>query len=215
MVGEPVIATNSGVNLLIGNNPDANGGYTSKVASFEAESTLDEATRDQAAFRKATGYIVAHPATSLVNAAKKYAHFFSSESFLLVSQFAAESPDPSMSLAKRYASVPLLATVLVNGLYAIVLVGGWLGLLVSARNRLWYVTVSLLLSFLCIHLVTFAGSRFHFPLMPFFVLFAVQTMTNGKNIFGSLSKVQWALFVVGVSSLLSVWGVEAMIIARS
>ena len=215
VVGEPVIATNSGVNLLIGNNPDANGSYTSKVALREADPSMDEGSRDRFAFRQAVAFIASHPGTFFVNGVKKYAHIVSSESYLLVSQFGEGSPDGGVSLARRYAGVPLLAAILVNGTYAGILVVGWLGLVASSKSRLRSFVVSLLVTFLLTHLVTFGGSRFHFPLMPFFALFAVQGASHARVLFRGLSGPKKTLFLLVLSSFIVVWGVEAVIVFRA
>jgi hypothetical protein len=215
VVGEPVLATNSGINLLIGNNPNANGSYSARFDLPQVEAASDEGVRDRTAFHSAVTYIVSHPGAFFLNAAKKYAHVFSSESFLLVTQFDNDSSDKGLSLAKRYAGVALLPVIVVNGSYILVLIVGWLGFLTSGRNRLWYFFATLLASFLIVHMITFGGNRFHFPLMPFLAVFAVQSLANSGRDIGALSRSKKIVFALSVLSVLTVWMTELVIVLRA
>jgi hypothetical protein len=215
VLGEPTLATSSGMNLLIGNNPHANGSYTSQIDVQELEAVHDEATKDRLAFRTATGYILSHPELFLLNGIRKLAHFFSSESFLLVSQFHTTPADFGIALSKKYAAISPLLILVVNAGYFVLLIAGWLGVLASGGSRTTQYFALLLGSLLFVHVLTFGGNRFHFPLMPFFAAFSAQQFMNAQSGVFALSRPRQIAFLLPVMGVLSIWIVEFAIILRA
>ena len=215
VIGEPTIATNSGVNLLIGNNPHANGSYNASVDVLALDSVANEADRDKLAFSTGVRYIVSRPFRFVVNAGKKYAHLFSSESFLAVTQFHPNPNNVEQSLSEKYASISSVVRLIINVPYAAALLVGFLGFISAKRTRLWYFFAALLTSLLCIHLTTFGGNRFHFPLMPFFVIFAINFLTDDALSFSAMSRARKLVFGVAAASVCSVWIVEMFIVLRA
>ncbi len=213
-MGTPTISTYSGINLLIGNNANANGGYTSRYPKEALDTTQGEVSVDRQATRLAAEFVREHPAQSLLNAAKKYAQFFSSESYLLVTQFATESLDSPTPLAMKYASVSPIAFVIVNGSYAFVLIAGWIAFFSSRKNRGWYFFAALLVTSLLVHIAAYGGSRYHYPLMPFLVLYGLQCLVGPREKFSGLHWWRKTAIAVGILSFVGVWGTEMLILIR-
>ncbi len=214
VMGEPTIASNTGITLLIGNNPNANGGFNARFPLEGLDTAGTEIAVERQALGLATSYIREHPEQFVVNAFKKYAQFFSSESYLLVAQFSPEALESPIPLAKRYAAISPVAFLVVNGAYVLVLVAGWLGFLSSRRNRLWDFMASLMFAFLFVHLIVFGGNRFHYPFMPFFLLYGVQYLVAPRDKFPELGTGRKIAAVLGILSVVSVWGTEIAILFR-
>ena len=208
VLGKPTIITNGGINLLIGNNPNATGGYTVKFPENIFTEAETEIQADESAFRYATEYILNNPTTFVVNGVKKIAHLFSSENGLLVLNFHENPEEPSERFSVKYASIPLAIVILVNLAYMSILLLGILGLFNSQRDMLWWFVVVLIAYWLVTHVVVFGGSRFHFPLMPFFALFASLVIPNIRQAFQKLTTIQKSAFGILVVSLCSIWVAE-------
>ena len=216
VIGEPAISTSSGMNLLIGNNPNANGSYTAKFDFPELTEAPGEAMKDGMAFRLATGYIFSHPGLFAANGVKKFAHLFSTESFLIVSQFSRSSGDIEMPLAKKYATVSPFLSFAVNIPYFTLLILGWLGFLTNGENRLTHLFALFLGSLVLVHLITFGGNRFHFPLMPFCGLFASVFMTSTRlKTLLAMTRMKQLCIVLPVMAVISVWIVELVLLTRA
>ncbi len=214
VMGEPTLSTYGGVNLLIGNNPNANGSYTARFPRQALDTTRGEIVTDKQALKLAASFIAEHPGQFVVNGIKKYAQFFSSESYLLVAQFSTESLDSPVALAKRYAAISPVAFVIVNGAYAYVLIAGWFGFLSCRKDRLWYFVATLLSTSLVVHLIVFGGNRFHFPLMPFFVFYSIRYFVLPHDRFSMLAWWQKIAVGLGTLSFLCIWGTEVVILMR-
>lgn len=214
VMGEPLLTTSSGINLLIGNNPNTNGSYSSNFAPAGFEMVSNESVKDRMAFHSALSYIAARPDKFIVNGFKKFAHFFSSEFYLLISQFGRTSLLGDGKVAEKYASVSLIPVFVVNLGYAIVLLVGWIGFLASPKNTLWYFFAALLSTLLLVHFVTFGGNRFHFPLMPFFAVFAVWVL-EGERRLANVSRGKKIAMTIGILSCLCIWGTECIIVLSS
>lgn len=206
------LSTNGGINLLIGNNPNATGAYSINFPPEALQGAGNEVEADRFAFNYAIHHIVEHPTQFAINGAKKLAHFISSEGGLLVWAFHDKPEDSSIQYAAKYASIPIPLQILVNLPFFLLMLLGIAGFIASPRDLLWQTTFLLLLSWLITHVVVFGGSRFHFPLMPFIAGFAAYAFTEyreWKSRFTVTNKIIVAALML-VCAL--VWSVEAWMI---
>jgi len=213
--GTVVLSSNGGINLLIGNNPNSTGAYAITFPPEAIAGARDEFEVNRRASEYAVRYIVEHPGAFLVNGVKKIAHLFESEGGLLVWSFHDSPEDRTVRYATKYASIPLLLVLLVNVPYAIFLMTGVVWLVGSVQNKLWWTFAAILGSWLLIHFVFFGGGRFHFPLMPFFVVLAAEFLPGMKHKLHQLSTGRKVLAAVAVLGLLSIWIYEAVVVINA
>ena len=164
------ISTNGGVNLLIGNNPTANGTYvypewiSKRLAAIEG----GEYAVDQEARRLAVAFIRTSPRADLVLAGKKlWATFAGKESDT-------EGVRWNVGLAQGHADVLRAVSSWYYTMLWIVVI---LSVAVLCWRRAWrhheYFFLPLAVAgALTVSVVVFFGmSRFHFPIMPWLVVY--------------------------------------------
>lgn len=212
--GTVMLSSNGGINLLIGNNPNTTGAYAIAFPPEAIAGARDEFEVNRLASNYAANYIIDHPGAFLMNGVKKIAHLFESEGGLLVWSFHANPEDRTVRYATKYASIPSLLILLVNVPYAIFLLAGVVWFFGSAQNRFWWAFTAILTSWLLIHFVFFGGGRFHFPLMPFFIVFAAQLLPDVKQRLHQFSRGRKVLAAIAVLGLISIWIFEAVFVTN-
>jgi hypothetical protein len=215
VMGKPTIGTNGGINLLIGNNPNATGGYALTFPEDLLRNASSEVEADEIAYREAIQFIVDHPPSFVVNAFKKLGHLFSSEGGLLVWSFHAAPEGSTERFSSKYASLPILLVLVVNLMYATVLLVGIVGFIGAERDLLWWFVFALIACWLITHAVFFGGSRFHFPLMPFFALYAAPILPNPLHSLEALPRSARILFFVLTAGFFTIWTVEFYVVATA
>ena len=204
------LSSNGGINLLIGNNPNSTGAYAVNFPPNILEDATGEFDADRRAATSAAGYIIEHPVQFAINGIKKIAHLISSEGGLLVWSFHPSPEDTTVRYGAKYASIPLSLTAIVNLPYFLVLLGGIIGLLIFPRDRLWWLILALLASWLATHFIVFGGSRFHFPLMPFMAGFAAHLVSHVNESMREYSRMRVMAAFVLLACCILVWIVEAL-----
>jgi len=213
VVHEFTLSTNGGMNLFIGNNPDATGGYSGHFPEELSDPRLDEAGRDHKAMIMAVEFIVHHPGQFVVNGAKKIGQLLRGESELAVLAFHPNPTDASTRFAEKYRSLSWYTPLILTLPVFLVMIAGLLGLISSERDRFfWYVGL-LLLSVCLVHVVFFGGSRFHFLFMPFAIVFASGPAFALRPTLRSLGLRQITLFSVLSIFLLTIWTYEFVYLA--
>lgn len=167
-----IISTNDGVNLLIGNNPEATGRYGVSAALERLDAMAgDEHVRNSRARAEALEYIASHPAQALMLVPTKFVALYRSDTEgFSMNLRAIEEADPAQWFMKASKAVAQLWWV---GLLAAV-VGA---LILTLRGRaaspdaLW-LAAGIVAYFTAIPLVYFGDGRFHFPSTPWLVLIA-------------------------------------------
>ena len=199
----PVLTTSTGVNLLIGNNPNATGGYSAPPIGNRGS---DEVIAGRQAQTLAIRYISENPAKSAILCFRKALFLLTSEAELEVGHFSGAANE-GMRLRERLRRVPLAIRLLVSVPSALVLILGIFGLGSRPSDCLtpvfWITCIVILLT----TVVFFGGSRFRFPLMPFLAIFAVEFLSNPRARVGSLLHRRFALIAVSLAVLacLGVW----------
>ncbi|MCX6135776.1 MAG: hypothetical protein NTU47_18375 [Ignavibacteriales bacterium] len=209
---EAALSSNGGINLLIGNNPHATGAYAITFDPQVCENTKGEFDTDSRAFELGMKYIIDSPGTFVLNAFKKVGHLFESEGGLIVWTFHSHPEDQLSRYSAKYASIPLPLTLLANLPYFIMIIGGIFGFLGSRKNAFWLFAMCLGCTWVALHAVFFGGGRFHFPLMPFAVLFCAIGLTGGIEMIRAMPKVQKMAGGFIVVLFTSLWIYEGIVI---
>jgi 4-amino-4-deoxy-L-arabinose transferase-like glycosyltransferase len=211
-VGSVTLSSNGGINLLIGNNPNATGAYNVNFPEGILDGARTEVEADRLAFRYATDYVLSRPGSFVVNGVKKIAHLFESEGGLLVWTFSGDPEDASTRFSAKYASLPPALILAVNLPYFLLLIAGVVGFLGFPEPKLRWAFFILLAAWLFTHGIFFGGSRFHFPLMPYFAAFAAWWLSYLPESLRDLSKSRKALAAVAIVALIAVWIYEGIVI---
>jgi 4-amino-4-deoxy-L-arabinose transferase-like glycosyltransferase len=210
--GDTTLSLNGGINLLIGNNPNATGAYNVGFPEDILKGARTEVDADRRAFQYATHYILSMPGSFVVNGVKKLAHLFESEGGVLVWTFSPDPEDTATRFSTKYASLPPALALAVNLPYFLLLLAGIVGFLAFPEPKLRWSFFVLLGAWLLAHGVFFGGSRFHFPLMPFFAAFAAWWLSYLSEGFRSLSNTRKVLAAAAIVALIALWTYEGIAI---
>lgn len=210
--GEFALSSNGGVNLLIGNHPNATGAYNLTFDPSIMSGASSEFEAEKRARRYAWGFIAANPGSFAVNSVKKLAHFFESEGGVLVLAFHPQPESPSTRFGAKYREIPLGLSLLANIPYALILLAGLLGFIAADRDVLWWTALLVGGIWLSIHVLFFGGSRFHFPLMALATLYAAFALVRPLSTFRGLAPFQRALWLILTGLLLALWSFEGLMV---
>lgn len=168
------VSTNGGINLLIGNNPDATGSYMWPRA-FDGliVMTFSELERDKGARDLAVDYVIKHPVqTALLWPRKVFLLYLNDYEGISWSRVGSRRQVsdlfwiPMRGVAQFvYMAAFALAALAVVQLARKRLPAAWLGLAVVV-----YVTL--------VYLPFFGGNRYHFPLIPWLAIYASWAIVN-------------------------------------
>jgi 4-amino-4-deoxy-L-arabinose transferase-like glycosyltransferase len=210
--GEFALSSNGGINLMIGNNASATGAYRYPVDQSHSSSAKDEFEADHEALRAAAGYIAGNPVASVINALKKIGRLFESEGGLLVMTFHDAPEDGSTHYVTKYASLPLPWILLTNFCYFIIMIAAIFGLFAAEKGRLWWIVISVLVSWLVVHAVFFGGGRFHFPLMPLAATYAALFLSEPGKRYQALSRFHKGMAFSALAILCTLWFIEGYVV---
>ncbi len=206
MMGIPVMTTNSGANLWVGNNPQATGGY--KWVQPKVKMPSEEVESGAALRKLALNAIADEPLKSLGRIILKWAHLFRSEGELLIAVF---SLDSKGGYAAAYRQVPWWISLVTFLCYGTAVISGWTGWFFGKRGE-WRKLVSVLfLTYMIIAAVYFGSSRFHSPMIPLFLLSAslAEGWKTRMSSAGWMVKFAWRM---GVFFFIGVWTLEGWIL---
>jgi hypothetical protein len=206
--GSPMISSNTGINLYMGNNPNATGAYRAGLPDTLLSVSHDEMAFNQLSTNMAIDHILGNPLTFAIRIPVKIAHTFRSEGELLVWAFHPNIRDKSSSFSAKYRSLPLISVASVHLYYAVILIAGFLGVLRFRQNESSFLTLLFLAVILAGHGIFFGGSRFHFLLMPLMALYTARVLTDPGNAWTLMPGLAKFAFTVAVAFFLSVWILE-------
>lgn len=167
LFGRATLATNTGLNLLIGNHPGASGGYDPAMGvPAAAVQGLNEAQADGVLRDRATDFATAHPFRDLALWPKKLFHLFAFELSAAQEFFAGRQASPGLKygsyIASQAAYLALFGLCLLRGAGLAVREARPAGL---QWTGFWVAGAVLLAA-----LATFGQDRFRLPLLPWMVL---------------------------------------------
>ena len=201
-----VLETKGGVNLWLGNSPHTPNEFIRNVWKVGVREPMlvllpwDELARDRAAYALALDFIRAEPVTFFARMPSKFADFWGFERNLVDNAEATRRGGGWNSFAKIGAD--LLAAVV----YIFVMVCGVAGFVFAPFDRFKVLFGAFTLYFLLVHLVIFGDGRFHFPLIPFFAMYAAWFVLMRRSV--SLLRARVGLTLLLMLVLASVWARE-------
>ncbi|MBD3232802.1 MAG: hypothetical protein GF315_03660 [candidate division Zixibacteria bacterium] len=184
----PVLANNGGVNLLIGNNPDTHGGFMdvrgagyAELEEFYGGTPREEYEQDVANRKRAVNYMLENPGKTLLRMPikfwKLYATGAEGAGTNLVGMEEGETTKRTFLRAYQYFSQLLYMVLMVLFIVSAI---SYLRK-IKAHDRIDFkqrVGFWIIIYFSVIALIFFAGSRFHFPVIPFIVMFASKYISD-------------------------------------
>jgi hypothetical protein len=176
----PMISSNGGINLWIGNNEHASGGYRVDPADDPFRNVTGEPARDRLGTRLAFQFMRSQPLQAIGLVPRKFAYLFSSETpyVLIITHLNARTP--GRSFANLYLRTPPMLHIVINIHYLFFITAGILGFFFfpSGRKNEFRFVALLGAFWIAVHLVFFGNHRFHYPLMPLFILSATYAMVH-------------------------------------
>ena len=167
IMGKPVLSTNGGINLIIGNNPYSKGAYIwnrELISSLEDKKT--EVDRDAKAKQLAIDYVIENPVKSISLWPKKLIHLYRFDREGIYWCLVGMSRPP--------AKLIVFAIKVVSQLFYLFIVAlSLISLPTIIRNgRRYWIGLILIMYFSLIYMVFFGDARFHFPLIPWIAIYS-------------------------------------------
>ncbi|MCA9729940.1 MAG: glycosyltransferase family 39 protein [Candidatus Eisenbacteria bacterium] len=183
------VSTNLGHNLLAGHNDRCHGQWTPKLPpAAYAPGFENEIERDHALRRLALEYMVRHPVRTIAVSVPKVFYLYADDAdglrwtfkgWLASRQGVRDGVPPAVAYGPGHYG----AMAVFEGYYLLVFAGFLVGLISRIRGRLegldpqglglWTIGY-----FTTIAIVFFGMSRFHFPVVPFFCLYAAAVLVQ-------------------------------------
>ena len=176
------VSTNSGINIYIGNNPEASGTYQEVPRLKEFLAMDDEIARDKMAWQEAREYIQQYPLEAVARLSSKLVSLYfreNSGSFEEGKGYSWFWQGLEKKVVKSNRELVVLFKEVSNFYYYILALLSWFGLAVLIwRERIHFflngqaIPISAVCWFTLIYLVFFGTSRFHFLMMPLLAMYA-------------------------------------------
>jgi len=176
--GVCTISTNSGINLLIGNQPGSGMGWNQPVTDdFAIGDPTQEVHIDSVGWYRGWQYIKSNPSAFIKRGLLKVMYFYAVDMEGLGYELVKTADE------NRFDIYVLLAFI-TEAYYIMILLFGFLGFsVVYVRNRslqnpgglLFWATI---LFWTIVHFIFFADGRFHFPIIPMISAFAAMYLTK-------------------------------------
>jgi 4-amino-4-deoxy-L-arabinose transferase-like glycosyltransferase len=180
------ISTNFGMNLWVGNNPDATGGLTLPPpvdvdADRERDGARAEVAYDRAARRAAVDWITSNPGGFLSLAPRKVWQTYRNDA-----SFTSWYEPPGSGYLEPRTRV-WLDRVANTGYYAVLAVAAVGAVVAAARRRLDALALPLtaLVAWTAVSVVFFGDPRFHIPVLPAFALLAAAGIEYAREALAS------------------------------
>ena len=159
----------------------------------------DPVKEHQELLRRELGFVLEHPGLIVARIPEKVGAFWNPTSF--VQRTLARDAVPNLP---RESVGALVASIFISSYYAAVLFLGIIGLLEARRSPLRTCFLVMLATFTLVHCLMVCQSRYRLPLMPFFAIFAAQTLLNRSS---RLTLGSWRMWtaVALVGAMLILW----------
>lgn len=211
-MGSFTLATQGGFTFWSGSNPDATGSWYYKIEESDPLfNEKDEVKRDKEFYRRGVDYALSNPHKFLITGIKKIGYLFSSER-MIVLYFMDDGGGDKTSTQVYKAANPFFSA-LVNIPYFIVMLLGTWGLL-AFRKKTFFI-YGFILSWIATIFIFVALARYHYVLIPFFVLGTVNSIYLGKKLISELSLTKKIIGAGFTLFLLGVWMSEFYLLIKS
>lgn len=201
VMGAFTLATQGGSALWEGNNPEATGTWNKQAADANPLFEDPDEIRQEREFRKqAVDFILNNPVRFIELGFRKLGYLFSSERMTLL--YFMESP-AGMTSTQIYKTVNPVFMAVVNIPYFIVMLSGAWGLLIPYRHK--FFVIGFISAWLITMFVFVAVPRYHFVLIPFFVIAAINLLQRGPGSIRSLPLRTKIIGIIFTIFLLGVW----------
>jgi len=171
VVHRPLLTTTTGVNLFIGNNPDANGEYvwTARMNAMVPPST-DEVPADLICATLACRFIREHPGRIIaLLPSKLYLLYLTDWDGILWTQYSLGPTTPLRTAVLWLSS--LIAQWYYFAILGLFIIAVPL-LIVRRRYRpIPWLGVVIIVYFTAIHLATYSAGRYHLPMLPWMIMY--------------------------------------------
>ncbi len=203
------LVTTAGVNFWIGNNPNATGTYFAGMNEILPADFSNEAESNKEFFKLGLQYAGQNPLKFLILGVKKTGYLFSSERMAIL-YFT--DHEPGLTSTQVYRSVNPLILMLVNIPYFTVILMGLWGLLALKEKR--FFIYGFILTWIITVFIFFALARFHYVLIPFFIIGSVNFYLCRKNILSQLTFPRKVIGFVFSLFLAAVWAAEFYLLIK-
>lgn len=205
VIGSFTIATQGGFTFWAGSNPNATGTWYHKIEETDERFNIeDEALRDKLFYEEGLKYAINNPHKFLITGVKKLGYLFSSERMILL--YFTPDEGKTRTSTEVYRDINPLLIALVNIPYFIVMLFGTFGILSIFEKR--FFIYGFIICWLLVFFLFVALARYHYVLIPFFVLGTTQTLFLRKRIFKEMKSFRLYLAIVFSLFLISVWTIE-------
>jgi len=185
------ISDNGGYNLWKSFHPHSDGSQVG-VMDFSIFDGVTEDRLDAIGLEAARTFVIEHPWRSLLLAPAKLGHLFGPERDLL-------SELRRKPIARDEAPAALVAALIQNAGWFILLAGGLFALMGPLRSPVKDLTLALLGTLVLVHLVFFGDGRFHMPLVPFLCIALPEAWDGSRRSAGAVRALTLGLATLGVA----------------
>ena len=134
------------------------------------------------------------------------------ESELVVSTFHPDPSDPLTSFREKARAVPLWVHAAVSVPFALLFLFGTIGYLAPPGGASPRFFLAIVAAWLMVHAITFGGSRFHFPWMPFLAASTASLFASFRSRVTAMSLRSRLLAASIAAFALTVWLVEISVV---
>jgi len=181
-IGTYSLGTTAGVNFWAGSNENSTGTYYGDLVSTLPVNSGSEAEKNNGYFKLGLNYALDNPGKYMLLGIKKLGYLFSSERMAVI--YFSEPLNGETS-TQVYKKANLLLILSVNLPYFFIMLFGTWG--IAAFKKKYFFFYGFILMWLLTIFLFVGLARYHYVLIPFFILGTVKFLIERKDIFKTIS----------------------------